>query len=44
VSAGASTAADADLGEVVPVVVRSSGRTILARLEDRDHAVAIESP
>ena len=44
VSAGGSTAADADLGEVVPVVVRSSGRTILARLEDRDHAVAIESP
>jgi hypothetical protein len=44
VSALGSTAADANIGEVVPVVIRPSGRTLLARVEDQGHAVWVETP
>ena len=43
VTSTGTAGADADIGGIVPVVLRPSGRTILARLEDSTHAVAIES-
>jgi hypothetical protein len=40
---GATAAADADVGSLVPVVLHPSGRVLSARLEDREHAV-VETP
>jgi hypothetical protein len=44
VGASGTTAADADIGDLVPVVLLPSGRTLSARLEDREHAVAVGAP
>jgi hypothetical protein len=44
VSAAGTAGADADIGDLVPIVLHPSGRTVLARLEDSDHAVALDTP
>jgi hypothetical protein len=44
VSASGTAGADADIGELVPVILHPSGRTVLARLEDSDHAIAVDGP
>jgi hypothetical protein len=44
VSASGTAGADADIGDLVPIVLHPSGRTVLARLEDSDHAVALDTP
>ena len=41
VSSAGTAGADADVGDLVPVVLSPSGRTISARLEDADHALAV---
>jgi len=38
-----TAASDADIGDLVPVVVHPSGRTIMAHLEDAEHAVALST-
>jgi hypothetical protein len=44
VSAVGTAGADADVGDLVPVILLPSGRTLAARLEDKDHAVAQGAP
>jgi hypothetical protein len=44
VGAAGTAGADADVGDLVPVILLPSGRTISARLEDREHAVAVGTP
>jgi hypothetical protein len=44
VSAAGTASGDADVGGLVQVVLASSGRAIPARLEDKDHAVAVGLP
>jgi hypothetical protein len=44
VGTAATAGADADVGDLMPVFLLPSGRTISARVEDRDHAVALGSP
>jgi hypothetical protein len=41
VGAAATAGADADVGDLVSVTLTPSGRTLSARLEDKDHAVAV---
>jgi hypothetical protein len=42
VTAAAVAGSDADIGTVLPVTVKPSGRVIRARALDKDHAVALE--
>jgi hypothetical protein len=42
VTAEGVTAADADLGDVIPVLVRQSGRTLRARVTAKDRALVTE--
>jgi hypothetical protein len=44
VSAAGTAGADADVGDLVPVVLLPSGRTLSARLEDKDHALLMGAP
>jgi hypothetical protein len=44
VSASGTAGADADVGGLVPVMLLPSGRVISARLEDKEHAVALGLP
>lgn len=44
VRVGANAAADADVGDTFPVVLRPSGRVLRARLLDRSLALAVEGP
>lgn len=44
ISAPGVASADADIGGVVPILIRSSGRVINARLFDKEHAAALEAP
>ncbi len=44
VGAAGTAGADADVGDLVPVILLPSGRTLSARLEDREHAVAVGAP
>lgn len=44
VSASGTAGADADVGGLVPVILMPSGRVISARLEDKEHAVALGLP
>jgi hypothetical protein len=44
VSSAATAGGDADVGGLVPVVLHPSGRVIQARLEDKDHAIAVDAP
>ncbi len=44
VGASGTTGADADVGDLVPVTLLPSGRTLSARLEDREHAIAVGAP
>jgi flagella basal body P-ring formation protein FlgA len=43
VSSSGTAGTDADVGGIVPVVIHPSGRIISARLEDKEHAVAIDT-
>jgi hypothetical protein len=43
VGAAATAGADADVGDLLPVTLSPSGRTLSARLEDKDHAVVVGS-
>jgi len=43
VSTGVTAAAAADIGGIVPVVISPSGKIISARVEDSDHAVAVDA-
>lgn len=42
VSVPAVAAVDADVGTILPVTLRPSGRVVRARAVDKDHAVAVE--
>ena len=42
VSIAGVAGSDADVGGVLPVVLRPSGRVLRARAVDRDHALALE--
>jgi hypothetical protein len=44
VSAAGTAGTDADVGDLVPVVLLPSGRTLSARLEDKDHALLLGTP
>jgi hypothetical protein len=44
VGAAGTAGADADVGDLLPVILSPSGRTISARLEDNEHAVAVGTP
>jgi hypothetical protein len=44
VGAAGTAGADADIGDLVPIILLPSGRTISARLEDMEHAVAVSTP
>jgi hypothetical protein len=44
VSSTGTAGADADVGDLVPVILLPSGRTLSARLEDKDHAVSLGAP
>jgi Chaperone for flagella basal body P-ring formation len=44
VSASGTAGADADVGDLVPVILLPSGRTLSARLEDKDHASLVGTP
>jgi hypothetical protein len=43
ITTSGTAGADADVGDPIPVVVHPSGRTIMARLEDPEHAVALDT-
>jgi hypothetical protein len=43
VTSAGTAGADADVGGIVPIVLHPSGRTILARLEDNAHAIALDA-
>ncbi|HSO36138.1 MAG TPA: flagella basal body P-ring formation protein FlgA, partial [Labilithrix sp.] len=42
VSIGAVAGADGDLGGILPILLKPSGRVVRARVIDKDHAVSIE--
>ena len=42
VSMPAFAAADGDLGTIVPILLKPSGRTVRAKMIDKDHAVSVE--
>jgi hypothetical protein len=42
VSIPGTAAADGDLGGVLPVMLKPSGRIVRARIVDKDHAVSVE--
>ena len=44
VSSVGTAGADADVGDLVPVILTPSGRTLSARLEDKDHAALVGAP
>ena len=44
VTAPATAAADADVGDAFPILLRPSGRVISARLTDKSHALSLEQP
>ena len=44
ITTAATTAADADVGEIVSVLLRPSGRSMRAQLATRDRAIAVEDP
>jgi hypothetical protein len=44
VSSAGTAGADADVGNLIPIVLHPSGRIIQARVEDKDHAVAVDTP
>jgi hypothetical protein len=44
VTSSGTAGADADIGGILPVVLHPSGRVVRARLEDPEHAVALDSP
>jgi hypothetical protein len=43
ISSSGTAGADADIGSVVPVVLHPSGLTVLGRLQDKDHAIAVDA-
>jgi hypothetical protein len=44
VTVSGTAGADADVGALLPVAIHPSGRIVQARLEDKEHAVALDSP
>ncbi len=43
VSASASASADGDVGDVIPISIRSTGRTLRARIESKERALVVET-
>ncbi len=35
---------DGDIGDAVPILLKASGRIVQARIEDKDHAIALDAP
>ena len=44
VSTLGSANVDGDIGDAVPILLKPSGRIVQARIEDKDHAIALDTP
>ena len=44
VSTAGSANVDGDIGDAVPILLKPSGRIVQARIEDKDHAIALDTP
>jgi len=43
VTSPGTAGADANIGSAIPIVIHPSGRIVLAHLEDKDHAIAMDT-